>query len=77
MRLDPQKFAAFAACISLIFICSCEKHRVGELPDVQKEHVDLAAQAAKSSSPSSKRSTSPSPSSTLTPAEFFPESTPP
>jgi len=60
--------------VVLLLFCSCEKHRVGELPDVQKEHVDLAAQSAKNSSPSSERSTSPSP--TLTPAEFFPATKP-
>jgi len=77
MRLGLRKFAAFSACISFSFVCSCEKHRVGEMPDAQKEHADLATQSAKSSGTSSERATPSATSPTLTPAEFFPESTPP
>jgi hypothetical protein len=77
MRFGLRKFTAVSACTSSILFCSCEKHRLGEMPDAQKEHVDLAAQPAKNWSPSSERSISPSPSPTLTPAEFFPESTRP
>jgi len=63
--------------VALLLICSCEKHRVGEMPDAQTEHVDLAPQPAKASSASPEGSASPSPPPALTPAEFFPESTPP
>src|SRR6266513_949616 len=35
------KCIAILAGLSLILICSCEKHPVGEMPEVQKEHVDL------------------------------------
>jgi hypothetical protein len=61
------------ACASVVIICSCEKHRVGEFPEVQKEHVELAkpggeaAPAANESKASSTHGPSP------TPAEFFPE----
>src|SRR6266487_6232324 len=77
LRVMPFSFHGISIApviVVLLLFCSCEKHRVGELPDVQKEHVDLAAQSAKNSSPSSERSTSPSP--TLTPAEFFPATKP-
>src|SRR6266487_6146565 len=76
MRLDQRKCAILFACVWLLLICSCEKHRVGEMPDAQKEHVDLAAQSTKTSSAPSERSTSPSPAPTLTPAEFFPGTKP-
>jgi hypothetical protein len=62
--------------VALLLICSCEKHRVGEMPDAQTEHVDLAAQPAKTSSASPEGSASSSPSPTLTPAEFFPGTKP-
>jgi hypothetical protein len=76
MRFFLGKCLALFSGASLIVICSCEKHRVGEMPDAQKEHVDVAAQPAKTSSASPERSTSPSPSPTLTPAEFFPGTKP-
>jgi hypothetical protein len=61
---------------ALILCCSCEKHHVGEMPEVQKENVDLAKASEKRSSDSDKISTFPSPSARPTPAEFFPEATP-
>jgi hypothetical protein len=62
---------------ALIFCCSCEKHHVGELPEVQRENVDLAKPSEKSSSAWDKTSTSPGPPvKSPTPAEFFPASTP-
>jgi hypothetical protein len=72
MRLGLRKCAIFFACVWLLLICSCEKHRVGEMPDAQKEHVDLAAQPAKTSNASPEGLPSPS----LTPAEFFPGTKP-
>jgi hypothetical protein len=76
MRFGLRKFTALSACTSLVLFCSCEKHRLGEMPDAQKEHVDLASQPAKSSGASSEGATPFSPSPTLTPAEFFPGSKP-
>jgi len=67
---------AFAAGI-VIFCCSCEKHHLGEMPDAQKEHVDVASESSAAPTAPGETSTSPSPSATPTPAEFFPESTPP
>src|SRR2546428_12414246 len=72
MRFSPRTCATFAACACLIFICSCEKHYVGEVPEVQREHVELGTVEAKTSGNHRERSTSSSPSPTLTPAEFFP-----
>jgi len=65
---------------AVILCCSCEKHHLGEMPEVQKEHVDIASESSESSETSTtpeERSPSPTPSATPTPAEFFPESTPP
>jgi len=78
LRVMPFSFHGISIApviVALLLICSCEKHRVGEMPDAQTEHVDLAAQPAKTSSASPEGSASPSPA--LTPAEFFPERTPP
>jgi hypothetical protein len=71
MRFSSRKCAAFSACALLVLICSCDKHRVGEMPEVQRERVDLAGKSEKSSSAAEERSTSSSPKPTLTPAEFF------
>jgi len=74
---------SFGSCASLLFgaalmiICSCEKHHVGEMPEVQKEHVELAEASEEGASETRERSTSPAPLSqstppTPTPVEFFP-----
>jgi hypothetical protein len=50
-----------------IAICSCEKHPLGEMPEVQREEIDPAkAWSGASKTDSEKSSSSP------TPAEFFP-----
>ncbi|MEP6603510.1 MAG: hypothetical protein ABJB69_06155 [Spartobacteria bacterium] len=63
---------AALGCLLLAFICSCDKHHLGEAPEVQKEHVDLAHGGgdAPAASPDSSAATTP------TPAEFFPEKKP-
>jgi hypothetical protein len=58
--------------VSIILICSCEKHRVGEMPEVQKENVELARNAEKGA-PSGEESKASSGRASATPAEFFPE----
>jgi hypothetical protein len=74
MRFFLWKCVAALAGASLIVICSCEKHHLGEFPEAQKEHVDLAkkphdSNAALGSGSEGSPAKSPSP----TPAEFFPE----
>jgi hypothetical protein len=62
-----------AVAIGLLFFCaSCEKHPLGEIPEVQKEQIDPAKKAwsERSGMESEKSMSSP------TPAEFFPTSTP-
>ena len=67
MRFSVGATGIALAVASLISI-SCEKHHVGELPEVQKEKVDLAVghEADSSAAPAAKP----------TPAEFFPEKKP-
>ena len=63
----------FDVLIGLLLLCtSCEKHPLGEMPDVQREQVDPAKTWSKTGKIDSEK-----PSSSPTPAEFFPESTPP
>ncbi len=58
---------------TLLFCNSCEKHPLGQMPEVQREQVDPATKV--SSRESETRSEKPSPSPT--PAEFFPAKPPP
>jgi hypothetical protein len=49
---------------ALILFCSCEKHHLGEYPEVQREQID-SRQAAKPAAETA-------PEGQPTPAEFFP-----
>jgi len=68
MRFSLRKCIAFSACASLIIICSCEKHHLGELPEVQTERIDVKSTAE--ATPAT--AVPPKPAATPTPAEFFP-----
>jgi hypothetical protein len=61
---------------ALIFCCSCEKHRLGEDPEVQKEHVVAPGESDENSGATKETSAAPSATASPTPVEFFPESTP-
>jgi hypothetical protein len=56
----------------LIFCSSCEKHPLGEMPEVQREQVDPAKAWSEASGRDSEKSLS-----SPTPAEFFPAKTRP
>jgi hypothetical protein len=75
MRVCSRVYAAVSVC-ALIFCCSCEEHHVGELPEVQRERVDLASAPDENSDMVKERLTAPAPLTKPTPAEFFPESSP-
>jgi hypothetical protein len=63
-----------ALVIGLVIFCwSCEKHPLGEMPEVQREQPDPAKKAW---SRVTERN-SDKPSSSVTPAEFFPANTRP
>jgi hypothetical protein len=45
MRFSFGRCAAILAGVAVMVVCSCEKHHVGEIPEVQKEQVDSAKEA--------------------------------
>src|SRR3954464_1664795 len=79
MRLDLRKAGAWAAIVSLIFWCSCERHHVGELPDenaTTETKAPAAEQDSRSDQPTATTNTShtsQSPAPRNSPANFFPD----
>jgi hypothetical protein len=78
MRFEFRQIIAAISGAAVIFCCSCEKHRLGEDPEVQKERTNIESASEENPRPTKERSTSEaSPARTSpTPAEFFPETTP-
>jgi hypothetical protein len=77
MHFSIRKTAAVISIGSLIFYCSCEKHRVGEDPDVQKERVDEAKGGEDENASAPGKADVPEPAkASPTPADFFPKTTP-
>jgi hypothetical protein len=76
MHFGVRQTAAAVSTAALIFCCSCEKHHLGEDPEVQKEQVVAPGESDETSGATKETSTSPSATASPTPAEFFPESTP-
>jgi len=76
MHFGVRQTAAAVSAAALIFFCSCEKHHLGEDPEVQKEHVIVPGGSEGNSATSKEASASRSPTASPTPVEFFPESTP-
>lgn len=72
MRFSLRKCVAFSAYVSLLIICSCDKHPVGEMPAVQREKN--AAENSADAAPSAK--VAESPAAKPTPADFFPATKP-
>jgi hypothetical protein len=79
MRFDLRKAGAWFAIVSLIFWCSCERHRVGELPD---EHATMETKGtteehdSRSDQPTSTTNTShtaQTPEPRNSPPNFFPD----
>jgi hypothetical protein len=75
LLVNVRSFMSFARCAGLIltggallFSISCEKHELGEYPEVQKEQMTLADNP--------KPGPSPGGSATATPVNFFPEKRP-
>jgi hypothetical protein len=66
MRSFLRKATLSAAAVSLIFSCSCERHRVDELP--MESHTKASAEEHGSTTHAS-----PSPAAHSTPANFFPD----
>jgi hypothetical protein len=76
MHFGVREIAAAISAAALIFCCSCEKHPLGQDPEVQKERVDEAKGGAQNAAEPSKEGTNESATQKPTPAEFFPKSTP-
>jgi hypothetical protein len=77
MHFGVRQAAAAVFAVALIFFCSCEKHHLGEDPEVQREHVEISTGSEENSSAAiEETSASPSATTSPTPAEFFPDSTP-
>ncbi|PYK84808.1 MAG: hypothetical protein DME41_01370 [Verrucomicrobia bacterium] len=76
MHFGVRQIVAAVSAAALIFFCSCEKHRLGEDPEVQKEHVVVPGGSEGNSAATKEVSAPPSATASPTPVEFFPESTP-
>jgi len=77
MHFGGREFVAAISAAAMIFCCSCEKHHVGEDPDVQKEHVGVGGGAEENSgAPKAETASVPPASVSPTPVEFFPATTP-
>ena len=72
MRVSVVKAVSALSAAAVMAICSCEKHSLGEMPEVQREQPDPAKVWSKASETDSEKS-----SSFPTPAEFFPAQTRP
>jgi hypothetical protein len=72
MPFSLRKCIAFSAYVSLLIFCSCDKHPLGQMPEVQREKTaaDDKAEAAPSAAATE------SPAATGTPADFFPATKP-
>ena len=76
MHFGVREFAAAISTAALIFCCSCEKHRLGEDPEVQKERATELKNEEGNAAVPAKTESSEDPKAKPTPAEFFPESKP-
>jgi hypothetical protein len=76
MHLGVREIAAAFSCAALILCCSCEKHRLGEDPEAQKEHVETAAASEENSETTKEKAESPAATASPTPVEFFPATQP-
>jgi hypothetical protein len=76
MHFGVREMVAAISAAALIFCCSCEKHRLGEDPEVQKENVGAAKGGEENVAAPNKADVVESATPKPTPAEFFPENTP-
>ncbi|HWY40392.1 MAG TPA: hypothetical protein VNX27_06325 [Chthoniobacterales bacterium] len=77
MHFGVREIAATISAAAVIFFCSCDKHRVGEDPEVQKEHADEAKGGGDENVAAPNKADVPENAApNRTPAEFFPKTTP-
>lgn len=65
MRSSFRELGRVLAAGALVWFCSCDKHKLGEMPEVQKEHLPPGHSKAPAATAT--------PQASATPAEFFPE----
>jgi hypothetical protein len=68
MGSSPGKCIFLCLCAALFLVCSCDKHHLGEYPQVQRELADVLKKPDAAES----RLASPTPAAQPTPAQFFP-----
>jgi len=61
MRVFLAKAASIFCATAVIAVCSCEKHPVGQMPEVQREQPDPAKVWSDAKKRSDESSTSPAP----------------
>jgi hypothetical protein len=76
MHLSVRQALAVISIGSLIFWCSCEKHPVGQDPEVQKERLDGAKDGDDNAAEQNRAGVPETSVKSPTPAEFFPKTTP-
>jgi hypothetical protein len=76
MHFGVRELAAALSAGALIFCSSCEKHHLGEDPEVQKEHADAVGGSEENSNETKSSSESPTATASPTPVNFFPENSP-
>ena len=76
MHFGLRETAAVVSAIAVVLCCSCEKHHLGEDPEVQKEHADVAGGSEENSATSKGNAESPAATASPTPVNFFPEKSP-
>jgi hypothetical protein len=72
MQFSLRKCIAFSAYVVLPLFCSCDKHELGQMPEVQREKTaanDKAETAPSAAAPES-------PGAKPTPVDFFPATKP-
>jgi hypothetical protein len=74
MHFGVRQIVAAISAAALIFFCSCEKHSVGEDPEIQKERADKSK--GENIGAPNKADVPEAGMKSPTPAEFFPKTTP-
>ena len=76
MHFGLRQIAAAISAAALILFCSCEKHRLGEDPEAQKENVGEGKSGEERAAAPNKSESADSAAPKRTPGEFFPATTP-
>ena len=76
MHFGVRQIVATISVAALIFFGACEKHPLGEDPEVQKENVGEGKGDEENGAASNKAERPETEAKSPTPAEFFPKATP-